>query len=367
MGKSKEPPPDPPPPPAKQVVQIHCVPWRVMDFQLEVQLPYLTVEELETIIKDRHGDPIDNLVIYADDTAKENMLPPGSSNSLPSAKLFYDYYPPLDPFANRPTAGEVYSTNSLMKTTCEEEWEGELQAPIAKGEPQTWSPASRWKNTTQVSIIGGVRKWSKTAEHDPHTQRMLDAEAARLKAEAEAKAAAEAAEAKRIADERAAVIAEKKRKEAEKAAAKKAKEEEEAREAAEAEAARLKALEEAAANDPVLQEKLAREKAEREAAEKKAAAEAALAKLPKRKPGGALPIFLGGTTKEYYGLDKCTKEEVKRRSASAEAQAPKRKRRSASAAPPKRGRAEERRGKRASRSHARHLPSSADARRHLPA
>lgn len=62
MGKAKEPPPDPPPPPEKQKVQVHCVPWKVMDFQIEVQLPYLTIEELELIIRGRHGNPIDNLV-----------------------------------------------------------------------------------------------------------------------------------------------------------------------------------------------------------------------------------------------------------------------------------------------------------------
>ena len=297
MGKSKEPPPEPPPPPVKQVVQVHCVPWKVMDFQLEVQLPYVTIEELETMIKTRHGDPIQNLVLYQDDLAKENLLEPGSSKSLPGAKIFYDYYPPTDPFANRPTACQVYNANPLMKTQCEEAFEGK------PGEP-----GSAWKNQAAVVVVGGVRPWSKTAERDPHTQRLMDEEAARLKAEADAKAKAEAdriAEEKRIADEKA---AEKKRIADEKAAKKKAEEEEQARADAEAEALRLKKLEEAAMNDPVKRAELEKKKAEAEAARIKAEAEAKLAALPKRSKGGAVGIFLGGTTKEFYGLDKCTAE-----------------------------------------------------------
>lgn len=300
MGKAKEPPPEPPPPPVKQVVQVHCVPWKVMDFQIEVQLPYLTIAQLEGMIKTRHGDPISNLVLYTDDLSKENMLEPGSTKPLPGTKFFYDYYPPLDPFKNRPTASQIYNQNPLMKTKCEEIFEGK------PGEP-----GSAWVTTPEapVTVIGEVRPWSKTAEHDPLTQRLMDEEAARVKAEAEAKAKAEAeriAEEKRIAAEKA---AEKKRIAAEKAAKKKAEEEEEARQAAEAEAARLKKLEEEAMNDPVKRAEFERKKAEAEAAAKKAEAEAKLASLPKRVKGGAVGIFLGGTTKEYYGLDKCTAED----------------------------------------------------------
>lgn len=297
MPKSKEPPPEPPPPPVKQVVQVHCVPWKVMDFQLEVQLPYFTIEELENMIKTRHGDPIQNLVLYQDDLAKENILEPGSTKALPGVKIFYDYYPPLDPFANRPTACQVYATNPLMKTQCEEAFEGK------PGEP-----GSAWKNQTQVIVVGGVRPWSKTAERDPHAQRLMDEEAARVKAEAEAKAKAEAeriAEEKRIAAEKA---AEKKRIADEKAAKKKAEEEEQRRQDEAAEAERLRKMEEAAMNDPVKRAELEKKKAEAEAARLKAEAEAALASLPKRQKGGAIPIFLGGTTKEVFGLDKCTAE-----------------------------------------------------------
>jgi len=257
-------------------------------------MPYLTVVQCENIIRGRHGDPISNLVLYRDELAKENLLPAGASSTLENTtKIYYDYYPPLDPFKNRPTACEVYKQNPQLKTTCEEAFDPP-------------NPEGAWKATSELTVVGGVRTWSKTAEYDPHTKRLMDeaaaAAAAKAKAEADAlaaKIAAEKAEAKRIADE-------KKRKADEAAAIKKAQEEQEAKEAAEAEAARLKKLEEEAMNDPVKRAELERKKAEAEAAKKKAEAEAALAALPKRSKGGAVGIFLGGTTKEYYGLDKCT-------------------------------------------------------------
>jgi len=277
-------------------VQICCVPWKTMDFMLEAQLPYLTVAACEEIIRGRHGDPIANLVLYRDDLAKENVLPAGSASTLENTtKIFYDYYPPLDPFKNRPTACEVYRQNPLLKTACEEAFDPP-------------NPEGAWKAASELTVMGGVRTWSKTAEYDPHTMRLMEeaaaAAAAKAKAEADAlaaKIAAEKAEAKRIADEKAA-------EKARKAAEKKAQEEQEAKEAAEAEAARLKKLEEEAMNDPVKRAELERKKAEAEAAQKKAEAEAALAALPKRSKGGAVGIFLGGTTKEYYGLDQCTPE-----------------------------------------------------------
>ena len=303
----KEPPPDPPPPPAKQVVQVQCIPWRAMNFRIEVAPQYLTIAELETIVHGRHGDPIQNLVLYKDDIAKENLLPSGSEDAIPSTKLYYDYYPPLDPFANRPVAGEMAMTNPVLRTTCNEEWQGELEPP-QKGVPPAWKASSKWKNTTEVNILGGVRAASKTAEFDPHTARLMAEEAARIKAEEEARAAAAAAEAARIAAEKKAAADEKARKAAEAAAKKKAQEEEEAREAAAAEAERMRKAEEAAMNDPVKRAELEKKKAEAEAARLKAEAEAKLAALPKRSKGGAVPLFLGGTTKEYYGLDKCNKE-----------------------------------------------------------
>ena len=43
-----------------------------------------------------------------------------------------------------------------------------------------------------------------------------------------------------------------------------------------------------------------------ELAKKKKEAEEALAKLPARPKGGAIGLFLGGTTREYYDLHTCT-------------------------------------------------------------
>ena len=59
----KEPPPDPPPPPVKALVEIKCVPWRAMNFCIEVVPQYLTIAELSVIIRGRHGDSIENLVL----------------------------------------------------------------------------------------------------------------------------------------------------------------------------------------------------------------------------------------------------------------------------------------------------------------
>ena len=221
-----------------------------MDFAIEVTLQYLTLAELEVIILGRHGDPVENLVLYQDALTSDSVVTPGSTDTLGSTKFFYDYFPPLDPFKNRPTAAEVYSTNPVLKTTCEEEFVGEL-ADKVKGEPPRWRDDAVWKNTTQCLVVGGVRPWSKTAEHDPHTAKRLAEEAAAAEAKAKAEAEAAAAAAAAIAAEKAAIAAEKKRKLEEAAAKKKAQEEEEAREAAAAEAERLRKAEEEAMNDPV--------------------------------------------------------------------------------------------------------------------
>eukprot|EP00900_Chrysochromulina_parva_P027538 jgi/Chrpa1/9418/Chrysochromulina_OHIO_Genome00013176-RA len=128
----KPPPEPPPPPPEVKVVQIKCVPWKTMDFQLEVQLPYLSIAELETFIKARHGDPIDNLVLFKDDPRDPaNKLAAASEEKLDKVgtAIFYDYYPPHDPFCNRPTAPEVYAANPLIKTSCTQEYEGQPPEP----------------------------------------------------------------------------------------------------------------------------------------------------------------------------------------------------------------------------------------------
>jgi len=273
-----------------------------MDFQLTVQLPYLTIGELETIIKQRHGDAIDNLVLFKDDPRDEaNKLEPGSEEKMDKvgAKVFYDYYPPLDPFMNRPTAHEVYATNPTLKTTCTEEYEG----TVIKGVTY-FSPEGFWKNTTPVEVTPSILPWSKTHEYDPHTAKIKAAEAA---AEAARVAAAEA-EAKRIADEEAA------RQEAlreERAAKQKAKKEEAMRIAAE------KAAEEAEAKR-IAEEKEQQRLAEEAAARGEPPPEAPKAPtyampegaIPPRAKGGTLPIFLGPTSKEFFGLSECTKDSL---------------------------------------------------------
>ena len=296
MPKAKAPPFEPPPPPPKVTLQVKCISWKSMDFRIEVQLPYLSPAELSEIIKARHGDPIGTLSLYGDDPgAPENKLDAAAEEGgLPSATVYYDYSPPIDPFMNRPTGHEVYSTNPLLKTTCTEEYEG--------------AEDGRWKTTVPVEVIGGVRAWSKTHERDPHTQRLLDEEAARIAAEEKARAEAEAAEAARIAAEKeAARLAKEEAARLKKEAEAKRKAEEEAERAA-AEAEKLRKLEEEAMKDPKKQAELLAKKKEAEAAAKRKEAEDALAALPKRQKGQAIGLFLGNTTREYYGLLDVTEE-----------------------------------------------------------
>jgi flagellar biosynthesis GTPase FlhF len=255
-----------------------------MNFELVARTQEYKVEDLEKIIRARHGDAIENLTLYREQVGEENLLSPldweKSLAQIGAKVIMYDYYPPYDPFRNRPTAGELASTNPSITLATQE----------GGGEP---------------TIDATALLWSKTAEHHPQTVKRMaaEAEAARLKAEAEAKAEAEriekleaekAAKAKARAEEKARQEAIRKKKEAEEEAARK-----------EAEERRRKAEEEAAAKDPKKQAELAKKKAEEEAARKKAEAEAALAALPPRKKGGAVGLFLGSTTQEYYGLDKC--------------------------------------------------------------
>jgi len=278
-----EPPPPPPPRPDPIKLVVKCISWSSMDFQVNARVQEYTVANLEAIIKARHGDPIENLELFKDSPMEENKLPAGSEDSVHSnaqgtTTIFYDYFPPLDPFMNRPMGGAVHSTSPTITLRTYENM------------------------TEQPTIEPEKLQWSKTAEHDPWKTRELAAEAGRL--EAERKAAEEAAEKERqrIAEEK----AEKKRKKdeerrakAEAEAKKKAEDEQAAREAEER---RLKKLEEEAAKDPKKQEELRKKKEEAEAARKKKEAEEALAKLPKRAKGGAYGLFLGGTTREYYGL-----------------------------------------------------------------
>ncbi len=288
------------------MVQIKCVPWKTMDFQLEVQLPYLSVAELETFIKARHGDPIDNLVLYKDDPRDPaNKLAPASEDKLDKVgtTVFYDYYPPLDPFCNRPTAPEVYATNPLLKATCSEEYEG----LVIKGQVY-FSPEGFWKNTTPCTVTPEIVPWSKTAEYEPYTAKIKAAEAA---AEA-ARIAAEEAEIKRLADEEAARLEALKE---ERAAKRRAKKEEAARLAAEkaaeeAEAARLQAEKEAA-EAAAEQERLAAEalaRGEKPPEPPKAGPKMPEGPIPPRVKGAARPIFVGPTSKEYFGLTACTKD-----------------------------------------------------------
>mmetsp|Transcript_31441 Transcript_31441/g.82137 ORF Transcript_31441/g.82137 Transcript_31441/m.82137 type:complete len:378 (+) Transcript_31441:101-1234(+) len=292
-----KPPPEPPPdPPEVKTIQIHCVPWTSMDFRVEVQLPYLSIAELEEIIKARHGEAIDNLALYKEGPQDPiNKLTAGSEDRMDKVgcTVYYDYYPPIDPFENRPTAHGVYSTNPLVKLTCAEEYEG----TVIKGVTY-FSPDGFWKNTTKCEARPALIAWSKTAADDPYTAKMKAAEAA---AEA-ARVAAEEAEAARIAAEEAA------RKQAiidERIAKKKAKKDEEKRikaelAAEEAERARIEAEKEA--------ERLAEEAAARgeEPPPEKPAFEFS-GPIPDRVKGATVPIFLGPTSKQHYGLDECNK------------------------------------------------------------
>jgi len=287
-----EPPPPPPPRPDPVKLQVKCVPWSTMDFVVNARLQEYTVANLEEIIKARHGDPIDNVELYKDNTSPENKLPGGATSTLQECStttIFYDYFPPLDPFMNRPVAGGLHATNQTINLRTFEVKPGE------PSEPPVIEPAKL--------------TWSKVAEHDPWKARELAEEARKEAERIAAEEAAAAAEAARIEAEKAEA---KRKKEEEKrlkaeAAAKKKREEEE--EAAKAEAERLRRLEEAAAKDPVKQAELQKKKAEAEAARKKKEAEEALAKLPPRKKGNAIGLFLGGTTREYYGLHNTTVED----------------------------------------------------------
>ena len=224
-----EPPLPPPPRPEPVKLQVKCVPWSCMNFQVNARVAEYTVADLEAIINARHGDAIQNLEMYKDSPSEENKLTSGSTDTLStcgSTTILYDYYPPLDPFHNRPVAGGLHATNQVITLRT-------------------------FENMSEQALIEPAKlKWSKTAEYDPWTARKMAEEAARLEAERIAAEEAAAAEAKRIADE----AAEAKRKKEEAARAKaeaeaKKKAEEEA-EAAEAEARRLKKLEEEAMKDP---------------------------------------------------------------------------------------------------------------------
>ena len=283
-----EPPPPPPPRPEPVKLQVKCVPWSCMNFQVNARVAEYTVADLEAIINARHGDAIQSLEMYKDSPSEENKLTSGSTDTLStcgSTTILYDYYPPLDPFHNRPVAGGLHATNQVITLRT-------------------------YENMSEQALIEPAKlKWSKTAENDPWTAKRMAEEAARLEAERKAAEEAAAAEAKRIADE----AAEAKRKKEEAARAKaeaeaKKKAEEEA-EAAEAEARRLKKLEEEAMKDPAKRAEFERKQKEAEMAKKKKEAEEALASLPKRPKGGAIGLFLGGTTREYYGLHNCTEED----------------------------------------------------------
>jgi len=258
-----------------------------MNFQINARLQEYSIADLETIIAARHGEGISELVLYKDNTADENKLPTGGEDNLftcGTTTILYDYYPPHDPFCNRPVAGGLAATNQVLTLRTFENGD----RPVIEPEKLTWS---------------------KQAEHDPWEAKRLAEEAARLEAERIAAEAAAAAEQARIEAE----IAEAKRKKEEAAKAKaeaaaKAKAEE-IREAKEAEERRLKKLEEEAMNDPVKRAEFERKKKEAEEAAIKAEAEAKLAALPKRSKGGAVGLFLGGTTREYYGLQNCTKKD----------------------------------------------------------
>ena len=255
-----------------------------MNFQLQTVPQYLTVAELETIVKTRHGDPIDNLVFYKDDPrVASNQL--SADDKIPCLKVFYDYYPPLDPFTNRPNAHMVYGTNPLLDMKYTEAYEGE-------------TPTGAWKNQTPCEISPPIEAWSKCADHDPWLAAQLAVEAAEKAAAEKAAAEAEAAEKAAIAEAKAKAKAEKLAKKKVKEEAERLAREEEERLAKEAEAERLRKLAEA---DP---EAAARAAAEAAAAE----AKAKLDSLPKRAKGGAIGVFLGNTAKSSYGLLELTKE-----------------------------------------------------------
>jgi len=223
-----------------------------MNFQVNARTQEYTVADLEAIINARHGDPIQNLEIYKDAVSDENKLPVGASDpvfTFGASTILYDYYPPLDPFRNRPVAGAIHATNQVITLRT-------------------------FENGDRPVIEPAKLVWSKTAEHDPWTAKAMAEEAARLEAERKAAEAAAAAEEARLA-------AEKAEREAAKEAARKAKKEAEAKRKAEEEAAakeaeerRLKKLEEEAMKDPAKRAEFERKKAEAEAAAKKAEAEA---------------------------------------------------------------------------------------------
>ena len=88
-----------------------------MDFQVNARLAEYQVQHLEEMILSRHGDAIQNLVLYKDKVGPEHALPAGSEDTLAkvnASTIIYDYYPPLDPFYNRPTAGLVHTTNAVI-------------------------------------------------------------------------------------------------------------------------------------------------------------------------------------------------------------------------------------------------------------
>ena len=82
MGKKAEPVEPPPPRPDAVKMQVKCVPWSSMNFQVNARVQEYTVADLETIINARHGDPISNLELYKDSPSEENKLPAGSTDTV---------------------------------------------------------------------------------------------------------------------------------------------------------------------------------------------------------------------------------------------------------------------------------------------
>ena len=88
-----------------------------MDFQIYARVQEYQVVHLEEIIHARHGDPIQNLVLYKGVPKEEAKLPKGSTDTLHKvgeSTIFYDYNPPLDPFCNRPMAAQLFASNMTI-------------------------------------------------------------------------------------------------------------------------------------------------------------------------------------------------------------------------------------------------------------
>ena len=119
--KAEEPPPLPPPPPLV-ALQVRSIAWRCMDFRCTV--PTATpVSELRRLIKQRHGNVIEQMTLYHDTLSPDNRvadeeLTVGSISFSRKGQttsecydLLYDYYPYIDPFPGRPFAAILNATN----------------------------------------------------------------------------------------------------------------------------------------------------------------------------------------------------------------------------------------------------------------